>query len=249
MTSTTFFAVTPTTSPEAMALLQTLIANGALQPVVPAAGAPPTPTTPLATAEDVIAAIPVAEDGEVIRSTYHNALRDALIALLAEVGVGRGPIAPLAPAFAPTAGKVAWDLLPGVARKPAVTSPAKASAEGWMPVELPHGGRIKQLVVTGQRSGSMDQFKVILFRQEISSDATPPTNTIASVDLKNSAASFLESTDAGAEELTDPTPAQVLDYTTVDNTKYKYFIQAKLMNAVASGKAQINSLQVVITRV
>jgi hypothetical protein len=250
MTSTTFFSITPTTSPEAMALLQTLIASGALQTVVPAPGAgPPSPTTPLATAQDVIASIPVAEDGIVIRSNYHNSLRDALIALLAEVAVGRGPVAPLAPAFVSVAGSVGnWTVVQGVA---SVQAPAtgRADAVGWLPLELPHGGKIQSLTVSGGRTGTMSGFAVTLLRQALSADPNPTTDTLTQLELKDANASFLTSHEVDAPLLNDPTPQQIAEYRLIDNTKYKYYVNADVTNARNNATARINSIQVVVTRV
>src|SRR5438046_1309299 len=134
MSSINYFAITPTTSPEAMALLQTLVSSGALTPVVPSAGGEPTAVTPLGEAQDVIASIPIAEDGDVIRSTHHNCLRDALRALLAEVAVGRGPVAPLSPALLKVGDDPGWTVLPGVAKVQA-PAPGQVSASGWLPLE------------------------------------------------------------------------------------------------------------------
>jgi hypothetical protein len=246
MASKTFFAITPTTSPEAMALLQTLVASGALQTVVPAPGQEPTPTTPLGTAEDVLAAIPVAEDGEVIRSGYHNSLRDALQALLAEVAVGRGPVAPLSPAFAPMA-QNPWAFGEGVATSPNVPAGGSGSAQGWLALELPHGGRMQQLVVSGGRTGTIDTFLVTLKRAPLTGSAAP--EVLASLDLSEAPSTFVQPTDVGAPDLNDPTPAQLLEHTIVDNTKYRYFITARVLGVNPGAQARINSLQVVVVRV
>jgi hypothetical protein len=246
--ATTFFAVTPTTSPEAMALVQTLVASGALQTVVPAPGQPPpTPTTPLATAEDVIGRIPIAKDGEVIRSNFHNSLRDAFIAMLAEVAVGRGPVAPMSPGFFPVDGQQPWALGFGTALGPIVTT-GTASAQGWLPVELPHGGRMQRLVVSGGRTGQIGTFLVVLHRSPISGGPST-VEALAFLDLKDKGETFLEFADVGAPDVNDPTPAQILEHTLVDNTKYRYFITARLANAQPAARARLNSLQVVVVRV
>jgi hypothetical protein len=245
--STTYFAITPTTSPDAMALLQTLVASGALQTVVPAPGQPPpTAATPLATAEDVIARIPIAKDGEVIRANFHNSLRDAFIAMLAEVAVGRGPVAPLSPAFLSIQGQTPWALAEGAAVRPG-TSP---DADGWLPIELPHGGRMQKLVVSGSRGGNTPTFDVVLKRSPISAGA-PTVESLASLDLSKAPATFLEDADVGAPAIADPTPGQLREHTTVDNTKYRYFITASLAEipSGAANAARIDSLQVVVVRV
>jgi hypothetical protein len=250
MASTTLFALTPTSSPEAMALIQTLLGSGALQAVAtPASGVQP--VTPLATAQSAIASIPIARDGDVIGADYHNSLRDALASLLDEVGVGRGPVSPLAPALFPDAsGQGSWLLTPGAAATPPVAAGgAPIAVSGWMPLELPHGGRLQRLVATGQRVGSLTSFLIRLSRQAISADATPLVEPLAVLQLNNAPAAFLESADVGAPELVDPTPAQVADRARVDNTKFKYFIAAAALGVGPGEKAQINSVQALVARV
>jgi hypothetical protein len=248
MASTTFFAITPTTSPEAMALLQTLVASGALQTVVPAPGEEPTPTTPLGTAQDVLAAIPVAEDGEVIRSGYHNSLRDALQALLAEVAVGRGPVAPLSPALLQVGQDPQWAIGPGVAQAQAPPT-GKADANGWLPLELPHGGYIQNLTVSGRRTGSMKEFTLELARQAISTDQQPQTDVLASDDLSNETAAFLKALPATSPTTANLTAQQVEERRRIDNTKFKYYVTAVVTQASNGAVAQLNSIQVVVTRV
>jgi hypothetical protein len=250
MSTITYYSITPTTSPEAMALLQTLLASGALQSVVPAGGSPaPTTVTQLTAAQDVIASIPVANDGDVIRSNYHNSLRDALIALLAEVAVGRGPVAPLAPALQRVSGSTGdWVVVPGVAY---VAAPAagRADAEGWLPVELPHGGSIQSLTVSGGRTGQMSGFDMKLLRRALTADPNPTTDVLAALDLSTANASFLISADVDAPLLNDPTPQQIADYRRIDNTKYLYYVTAEVTNARNGARAQLNSIQVVVSRV
>src|SRR3954469_8614116 len=162
----TVFAITPTTSPEALALLQTLLNSGALKTVSAPTQAP---VTPLTSAESTIAAIPVAGDGLVIHADFHNSLRDALAALLAEVAVGRGPVAPLSPAFLEVEGEDHWSVFPGVALLQVASGGAKG-ATGWLPVELPHGGEIQSMTVTGRRSGAIQTIELLLIRQELTGD-------------------------------------------------------------------------------
>jgi len=241
----TVFAITPTTSPEALALLQTLLNSGALKTVAAPTQAP---VTPLTSAESTIAAIPVAEDGLVIHADFHNSLRDALASLLAEVAVGRGPVAPLSPAFLPVEGEDHWSVFPGFALVQVAAGGAKG-ATGWLPVELPHGGEIQNLTVTGRRTGAIQTIELMLIRQELTGDQSPKTETIADVVAPSVDGPFTQVGQAGAPSINVPTPAQVAEHRTIDNTKFKYFVTAEVLNAAANSRVQINAIQVVVQRV
>src|SRR3954465_11690416 len=49
---------------------------------------PAAPTGPSLNLQALLAAIPIAQDGQVITAEYHNSLRSALIALASELGLG-----------------------------------------------------------------------------------------------------------------------------------------------------------------
>src|SRR5688572_33117009 len=106
--------------------------------------------------ETLIASIPTAEDGHVISREYHNSVREALVEISKLISAAPGPAdasLTFAPNFLPIvdAGVRApeWSLSVGIASKP---GPA---ARGWFPVQLPDGGSIKSMTVTGQRSGTV----------------------------------------------------------------------------------------------
>jgi hypothetical protein len=244
-TQNTLFAITPTTSPEALALIQTLVGSGALRTVA-APSAPTTPVTPLTRAETAIASIPVAEDGDVIHADYHNSLRTALASLLEEVGVGRGPVAPQAPALI-AINNEPWTLALGAAKFTGPTTGIK-NAFGYLPVDLPHGGEIQSLIATGRRQGALE-LEVILRRQELTGDAIPKTGTIAALAVPNVDGPFSIPKQAGAASITNPTPEQVADFRRVDNTRFKYFVSAEVNAGQVGSSAQLNAIQVVVQRV
>jgi len=218
--------------------IQNLVASGVLGADALAVTQGPPPE-----ARDAIAAIPIARDGEVIGSNYHNSLRTALNALLNQVDIGFRPAAPLAPAFREDGANKIWTLEPGIAHTPAVA--AGETYKGWMPLDLAHGGVISRLVVTGQRIASVGTFLVEVSRQAISTDQAPAVQKIISLDLKAANPAFLESKDAGAPDVANPSASVLADRKLVDNVKYKYFLTATA-TVPAGTKAQINSIQVIV---
>ena len=220
--------------------IQALVASGVLGADALAATQAPPPE-----ARDAIAAIPIARDGEVIGSEYHNSLRTALNALLNQVDIGFAPVAPLAPLLREDGSKKIWILEPGIAHTPAVASGETVS--GWMPLELSHGAEIDRLIVAGQRIGAVGAFLVEVVRQAISTDQAPAIQKIVSLDLKAAAPAFLESQTAGAPDVASPSASVLADRKLVDNVKYKYVLTATA-TVPANTKAQINSLQVVVNR-
>jgi hypothetical protein len=242
------FKISSTASSQVVDIVQALLQTGAVTPA-PTGGASQPSTAPSGPAADLVAAIPVAEDGEVIRSSYHNALRDALIALLAEIGVGRGPIAPLSPMLQALQGVPAWTIGTGFAFLQAPNAGPKASASGWLPVDLPHGGTIQNLTVTGRRVGTMSSFTVLLVRQALTTDQQPKTNVIAAFDLFQASATFSQQIDAGAPDDPNATAQDIAERKLIDNTKYKYYFQADVTGGENNSRAQINSVQVVVYRI
>lgn len=106
-------------------------------------------------------AIPTAEDGHVITSEYHNALRDAIRAL---AGLGDAPgvathVLTLAPAFFPEDSN-AWDHALGLASKG-----NNAVANGWFPVQLPDGARIARMQASCLRNPPTGPLTIRLIKQ------------------------------------------------------------------------------------
>jgi hypothetical protein len=242
------FKISSTATPQVVDIVQALLQTGAVTPA-PTNGGSQSSTAPAGPVADLVNAIPVAEDGEVIRSSFHNSLRDALIALLAEIGVGRGPIAPLSPALLSFQGVPGWNIGAGFAVLQAPNSGPKASASGWLPLELPHGGTIQNLTVTGRRVGAMSSFAVTLVRQALTAELQPATNLIAAGDLSQAGATFSQPIPTGAPDNPNATAQDIADRKLIDNTKYKYYVTADVDGAENSSRAQINSIQVVVYRV
>src|SRR5437879_4960890 len=115
--------------------------------------------------------IPLAADGGVITSEYHNSLRDTVKAITDQLQ-GAGTASTLTFTFAPDLSPVepspAWLRQLGIVVKPV----AATSAIGWMGLQLPNGYRIDHMVISGIKLGTIGSWTVALIRQELSSSAS-----------------------------------------------------------------------------
>lgn len=204
----------------------------------------PTPTTAATSTSDLqilISNVPVAQEGHVISSDYHNSLRQALLAMASQMGIG--PVL-LETKFTTTArllsrtGKTAWDLDYGVAKTPAGAA-ADATVSGWLEVDLPDGARIKSMTVFAKKIGAGGKLEVKLRRQSTTNPTTAAdliTVTIAeSADVK-----------ASSSEISIPGlgPAALEEFAIVDNGLQNYLITAEFTVA-ANVTAEINAIQIV----
>ncbi len=195
----------------------------------------------------LLAAIPIATDGRVITSEYHNTLRAAILALAGQLGVGLitpTVIETLIPIFLPNGDAASWQIKDGAA-----TKPAGSEAIGWLPLAIPDGSRLQSLVVFGTRNGTPARFEVRIVRQPVALDATSGGATITplmAVDLKNSNPPFrAETTNFLVSGLgTTATAAASEDYKTIDNATYKYLLFAEISND-ANVTAQVNAVQLI----
>jgi len=188
--------------------------------------------------DKLIAAIPTAENGQVISREYHNSIRDALVEINKLISAAPGAAdtsMTFAPNFLPIidAGvrSPEWSLSIGIASKP---GPA---ARGWFPVQLPDGGSIKSMTVTGQRSGTVLSCQVRLVRQTIA-DATAAPMII--ISLKNVAGQPFKVTG----EVSGASLPIIQDFQTVNNDKYQYFVVAELQGAATDAVVDLYAIQV-----
>lgn len=229
---------------------------------VPPATSQPTPTTALAPVDirPLVAAIPIANDGQVITAEYHNTLRAAILAIAERLGVGA--LAPtntftFAPSLLRSGNSPEWFLDAGVARQP-VPNGGNLNAVGWFPVQLPQGSRIDSMTVRGNRTGTMEGFTVSLNRQRISGSQT--ATELVSLELNEAANPFEEmgqvdvsaaaaETGAGGSAAALTAAALLADFVLVDNDTYKYLVRATLTEALTNSTAQIHSVQIVCREV
>jgi hypothetical protein len=243
-------AVNRPVSPALAALLAAVSKGGVQLPADdlevfdPAAAAGPAP----ALVQAALDAIPLARDGDVIASSYHNSLREAVLLLARLQGGGavdRTTVVTMPPAFLPDGANPSWFLASGVASQPVASgSPPTSSATGWLPVPLPDGARIQLLTVSGRREGQMGSFMVSLLRQTITSESQSPV-TLISMELRDADRRFTEDGDIN---IPDTGPAAVEEYRVIDNSRYKYLLTATLLEAAVQSRVQINALQVVCAR-
>jgi hypothetical protein len=173
---------------------------------------------------DLINAIPVAGRGDVISPESHNSLRDAIVAIVTELGgavASRDVILTFAPAFLGLPDLPPWGVQIGFAQ-----SSGSAQTNGWLPLQLPNGSRIQQLrVVFGGTGRLVSQMNVKLQRQITDNSSTETLanlSVVGPVDLEG----VIE---RNAPFTNDPRvlpapgrpPADI-----VNNDLYKYFVRA-----------------------
>ena len=139
---------------------------------------------------DLINAIPVAGREDVISPESHNSVRDAIVAIVTELG---GPVASrnVTLTFVPTFLEVPdpstpgshfanWFINIGFAQK--AFSEFSTGAEGWLPLQLPDRSQIQQLSVLFGGTGRVSQMSVKLQRQFI--EGFSSTETLADVKVE-----------------------------------------------------------------
>jgi hypothetical protein len=183
----------------------------------------------------LLSAIPIVEDGQVIRSDHHNLVRAALVAIAERLGVTiGGPVGPtdktltIIPIFQPglfNEWKVGFGL--------AYVSQGVSTTQGWLQVELPDGAFIKSMTMVGRRDGNVATFAATLERQEI---AGGNFQDIITVDLKDSDQLYNMTVEyQGGSELNE-----------VNNSDYKYMIDAIVTRSEeATESIQIYAIKIV----
>ena len=213
---------------------------------------PPIVASPTATASDLqimISAIPIAQDEHVITSDFHNALRLALVAVANRLGMGsaEGEVtitsAPrLSPALSPASPSASpsapWDHEYGVVKRP---TSLPGNVRGWMELELPHGARIKKMLVFGTTNG-VGTLKVKLKRQKVTDPAVAIDLIVIEIPDGADAAKGIEGdvtvpgTGAGA--------VAIEEFRIVNNREQKYLLVVELESPNADTTAQFRSVQV-----
>src|ERR1700726_1804687 len=98
----------------------------------------------MADIQALINAIPDAQDGSVITSDYHNTIKAALAAMASQLGGSAGGqtvTLTLPPNFLPIGRNPPWVVTLGAA-----SDAGTPVSDGWIPVSLPEGAVIQQLV-------------------------------------------------------------------------------------------------------
>jgi hypothetical protein len=187
---------------------------------------------------DLINAIPVVGRGDVISPESHNSRRDAIVAIVTELG---GAVASwnvtltFAPAFLPVPLEAGagpppeWRVNVGFAQSTGL------GPQGWLPVQLPDASRIQQLRLSfGGKGLLVTKLRVRLQRQTTdirSKEDLADLSVEGPVDLegvkKERIAPFTN------DKLIFPQPGgEPADI--VNNTKFKYFVRAELEGELPS---------------
>ena len=209
----------------------------------PPATAPPPPAGTPVSLQLLLAGIPIAADGDVITSEYHNSLRNAILAMAQLMGAGLGSTSTsttLAPTFVrPFDTPLGWEVTQTGARQ------AGATAFGWMPIQLPHGERLQSMTVYGNKGAAVTDLTITLARCKLddASQAATPLITVSAKDgtgpIKASDVVKLNSTFGATAAL-----ALLDDFKQVDNDTYKYLITARLAGAGETTAVQLSAIQV-----
>lgn len=168
--------------------------GGGAAPAAPSAPAAPAPvpTRDPAALQLALLSLPIAVEGQPITPEYHNALRQALIALAGFVdaaAVDPSATAAVVPQLLPARNAdgplQGWDTDVGAAVQPD-TDPV--DVVGWMPVRLPDGLTVDTLAVSGRRTENppITNLQVSLVRRPLVADAdtaSTPTLEIARVRM------------------------------------------------------------------
>jgi len=187
----------------------------------------------------LLSAIPIVEDGQVIRSEHHNLVRAALVAIAERLGITvGGPVGPtdrtltIIPIFQPglfNEWKVGFGL--------AYVNQGVSTTQGWIQVELPDGALIKSMTMKGRRDGAVATFSTTLERQGLNVMGSN-FEDIITIDLKDSEQLYdVTSEFQGSPGLNE-----------VDNSNYKYMIDAIVTRSEeATDSIQIYAIQIVYT--
>jgi len=191
--------------------------------------------------------IPDAQDGSVITSDYHNTIKTALEAIAGQLGAGSGgqtETLTLFPNFQPVqpvSAHVPWTITMGAA-----ADAGGNLTDGWLPVHLPDGAMIQQLVVVGVKTAATTsvQFGAFVSLLIMAVGATDAT-TLVSVNLTNQLGSPFTAT--GTPSVPGTAPNSLKDLQTVKNSQNKYVIHGLVSPSPAAGTLTIEAIQVVYT--
>lgn len=224
-------------------LLQLLTLTGG-QASAPTATTPATGSIQL---QSFLNAIPVANDGDVIRADHFNAIRSALAQLAAALDVDQLSRV-VAPVFTPTllpiagAEAAAWRTEIGYAVGPSSGSVAK----GWMPIDLPNQAAIDSLTIRARMPQAPKMWKVELRRQEVVGSGT---TTICLKDINAEPVAADGTLTVTLPVLSEGiTAAQLADRRLIDTTAYRYQIATEVAQAQQLSSLEIRSFTVTCTR-
>jgi hypothetical protein len=130
--------------------------------------------------------------------------------------------------------QVNWTLIDGAAISPAGNTNL---LEGWLPLQLPDGMQAQNVIVFGQKKGSLLSFQITLVQQSVADPTQQQTMSV--IKLANVPDGLFQST-----------PSTIPDnLKLIENSKFKYLLFATLAPASTpadpTATARINAIQVV----
>jgi hypothetical protein len=213
-------------------------------PTGPAPAPQPSPAGLPVDLRIALARVPIANEGNVITSEYHNSVRNVLLAMAQLFGAGA--VAPaINVSFAPqfvTPGGANW--VPtelGVSNGASVTS-----AFGWMSVALPDEARIASMTVFGKKTVTVKNLKFTLVRYLLS-DTNQAQEPLISLDATAETGDFspADSIKTDPSLGTNRALATLDDQQLIQNGKFKYVFRAQLnCDASAQDSVQIHAIQI-----
>lgn len=228
---------------------------------------PPPPTTPSTTPtttaagssanlQPLLAAIPIAVDGQVIAADHHNSLRAALIAMAGEMGMGL------------TAPTTTFTFMPaflqsGILQQnwtfdhfAATTAITNTNPDGWLPVQLPDGQRIQSMTVSGKRIGGTapKNFQVKLLRQLITGPESEAPTVLITLALEaltgpfSVSGSVIPAAMPATAAVSLITQAAAEEQKLIDTSNYKYFVQATATTVDSASSCEIDAIQITVSQ-
>jgi hypothetical protein len=175
--------------------------------------------------EAFVAAIPFANDGDVITPDHHNSLRSAIARIasgLEDSQFARVETRSFSPVLHPEDANP-WDTALGEVKG----RPGAASSTGWMPLALPDRTDIDTLTIRGRspRLAVDESVTVTLFRREL---ATTTDTEIAVATLDDGVRPDLNYLVTQAPKTTGLSTATIADRRRVDTARFRYFAKATL---------------------
>jgi hypothetical protein len=181
----------------------------------------------------LINAIPDAQDGNVITANYHNTIKKALVAIANQLGTAPGAQTvnlTVQPNFITVGGGTAWSVSLGIAT-------SAVGSNGFISLNLPDGAVIQQMVAMGSQTNPASKGFASLLALPLSGTAS---TTLIQIDLSTGGSPFTL-TGSPSPTVSGLTAAALANMLTVQNSQFKYAIQAEVLGA----GVQINALQIV----
>lgn len=227
----------------------------------PATGEPEQPVSPIdLEIQLLLNKIPIAHEGHIVTSEYHNTVRDALLAVADRMGLTVKAVSDLqvlsfAPNFQPIENTILWAISFNKAVVPQVVEGANAPpvVRGGFAVQLPDGAVIDSMIVRGARvAADKDKpkpktFTVKLSRQKFDTEK-PQITPLIVFDLADKKEKIKEANDVKEslpDDLDDATArTRTLDLSRVNNQTYQYFVEAIWEGDNNTAKFEIHSFQI-----